>query len=191
MIIINPALNTEQRSAPEELFHEFRDLFGNKLGSRQAFEHSIEIGEASPIRQAPYRIPLFQRQLVKDELDKMLKMGMIRLSTSPSASPVVIVSKKDGGVHFCVDYRKLNRVAKLDAYPMPRIDDVIEVGKARYISTLDLARGYWQNPMSDSSMEKTAFATPFGLYEFVVMSFGLHSAPRTFMRMMIHLHSGY
>ena len=90
---------------------------------------------------------------MKDELDKMLKMGVIRPSTSPWASPVVIVPKKDGGVRFCVDYRKLNRVAKFDAYPMPRIDDVIEkVGKARYISTLDLARAYWQIPMSESSM---------------------------------------
>ena len=189
---INPALNTQQRSALGDLLHEFRDLFGNKLGRTQAFEHSIEIGDATPIRQAPYRIPLSQRQLVKDELDKMLKMGVIRPSTSPWASPVVIVPKKDGGVCFCVDYRKLNRVAKFDAYPMPRIDDVIEkVGKARYISTLDLARGYWQIPMSESSMEKTAFATPFGLYEFVVMPFGLHSAPATFMRMMNHLLSGY
>ncbi|XP_074632480.1 uncharacterized protein LOC141890840 [Acropora palmata] len=71
---INPALNTQQRSALGELLHEFRDLFGNKLGRTQAFEHSVEIGDATPIRQAPYRIPLSQRQLVKDELDKMLKM---------------------------------------------------------------------------------------------------------------------
>ena len=101
---------------------------------------------------------------MRDELDKMLKMGLIRPSTSPWASPVVILPKKDGGVRCCVNYRKVNRVAKFDVYPMPRIDDAIEkVGKARYISALHLARGYWQILMSEPSMEKTAFATPFGL----------------------------
>ena len=112
---INPKLDAQQRFAMEELLHEFRDLFGNKLGRTQAFEHSIEVGEATPIRQAPYRIPLSQRQMVKDELDKMIEMGVIRPSTSPWALPVVIVPKKDGGIRFCIDYRKLNKIAKFDA----------------------------------------------------------------------------
>ena len=129
---------------------------------------------------------------MKDELDKMIEMGVIRPSTSPWASPVVIVPKKDGGIRSFIDYRKLNKTAKFDAYPMPHIDDVIEkVKKARFISTLDLARGYWQIPMCEASIEKTAFAAPFGLYEFVVMPFGLHNAPATFMRMINHLLSGY
>ena len=145
---INPKLDAQKRFSLKELLHEFRDLFGNKLGRTQAFEHSIEAGDATLIRKAPYRIPLSQRQMVKDELDKMIEMGVIRSSTSPRASPVVIVPKKDGGIRFCIDYRKLNKVKKFDAYPMPRIDDVIEkVGKARYFSTLDLACGYWQIPI--------------------------------------------
>ena len=118
--------------------------------------------------------------MVKKELDKMLAQGIVQPSRSPWASPIVLVKKKGGNVRFCVDYRKLNLVSKFDAYPMPRVDEVLEsVGPARFISTLDLARGYWQIPMSEQSQEKTAFTTP----EFRVMPFGLHNAPATFQRM--------
>ena len=78
----------------------------------------------------------------------------------------MLVETKDGDVHFCVDYRKLNRVSKFDAYPMPRVEEVLDnVGAAKYISTLDLAKGYWQIPMARYSREKMAFTTPFGLFE--------------------------
>ena len=77
----------------------------------------------------------------------------------------MLVTKKGGGVRFCVDYRKLNKVAKFDANPMPRIEELIEtVGPAKIISTMDLAKGYWQIPMDEGSKDKTAFTTPFGLY---------------------------
>ena len=118
----------------------------------------------------------------------MLEAKVIRPSTSPWASPIVLVPKKDGGVRFCVDYRKLNAKASFDAYPMPRVEEMFEsIGAAKVISTLDLAKGYWQIPMSRSSREKTAFATPFGLFEFEVMPFGLHNAPATFQRLMNHI----
>ena len=87
-----------------------------------------------------------------------------------------------------MDFRKLNQVAKFDAYPMPRIEEVFEsVGSSTFVTTLDLASGYWQIPLAPSSREKTAFATPFGLFEFIVMLFGLHNAPATFQRTMNHL----
>ena len=95
----------------------------------------------------------------------MLKAKVIKPSTSPWAFPIVLVTKKDGGVRFCVDYSKLNKVAKFDAYPMPRIEELIDtIGPAQVISTLDLAKGYWQIPMDQGSKDKTTFTTPFGLY---------------------------
>ena len=90
-----------------------------------------------------------------------------------------------------MDYRKLNSVAQMDAYPMPRIDELIDqLGEARYLSTLDLARGYWHVPVASESQPLTAFITPFGLYQFKVMPFGLSGAPATFQRLMDKLLQG-
>ncbi len=125
---------------------------------------------------------------MKEELDEMLTAGVIRPSVSPWASPVVLVQKKDGGVRCCADYRQVNAQASFDAYPMPRVEEIFDsVGAARVMSTLDLAKGYWQIPMSTSSKEKTAFTTSFGLYKFEVMPCGLHNAPATFQRLMDHV----
>ena len=104
---------------------------------------------------------------------------------------MVIVKKKDNSLRICVDYRKLNAETEIDAYPMPRIDDILDqIGQAKYLSTLDLARGYWQVPVAKEDQHKTAFVTPFGLYQFTVMPFGLSGAPATFQRLMDHMTDG-
>ncbi len=101
---------------------------------------------------------------------------MIEPSRSEWSSPVVIVPKKDGTLRVCIDFRKLNAQSRFDAYPMPRIDDLLErIGQARYITTLDLCKGYWQVPLDNDSKQYTAFRTPSGLYHFTVLPFGLHS----------------
>ena len=186
-----PQLSEEKQLELEAVLERFPDVFREVPGRTTVTSHAIHVGDAVPIRQRAYRIPYAQSEVVQGEIEKMLEAKVIIPSKSLWASPIVIVGKKDGGVRFCVDYRKLNQVAKLDAYPMPRIDEVIDkISPAKYITTLDLAKGYWQIPLSPESKEKTAFVTPFGLYEFEVMPFGLHNAPATFQRMMDHVLQG-
>ena len=150
-------------------------------------EHKVDTGEAPPIRSPPYRIPQSLLKTVNDELRQMLELGIVRPSKSPWASPVVVVPKPDGTIRFCVDYRKLNNITKMDAYPIPRMDQMLEkVAQARYISTLDITKGYWQIPLNEDSIPKSAFITTQGLFEFAVMPFGMKTAPATFQRMMKH-----
>ena len=94
----------------------------------------------------------------------MLDAGVVEESTSAWSSPMVIVKKKDGSNRICVDYRKLNSRTKFDAYPMPRIDDLLDaIGQSPYLTTIDLMRGYWQVPMSKDDREKMAFSSPYNL----------------------------
>ena len=95
-----------------------------------------------------------------------------------------MVKNKDGSIKFCVDYRKLNALTGPDAYPMPGVDEMLDqLGGAKHLTTLDLARGYWQVPMDEDAKELAAFITPFWLYQFEVMPFGLSGAPATFQRL--------
>ena len=115
----------------------------------------------------------------------MLSKGVIERSTSPWASPIVLVRKKDGSIRFRGDYRKVNDVTRKDAYPLPRIDTTLDtLSGSQWFSTMDLLSGYWQVEMDENHKEKTAFCTTEGLFQFRVMPFGLCNAPATFQRLM-------
>ena len=110
-----------------------------------------------------------------------MKMGVIEESNGPWASPVVLIPKPDGSIRFCVDYRRLNDVTLPDAYPLPRVKDLIDkIGQAKYLTKIDLSRGYWQVPMEDNSIPISAFVTSHGQFQSKYMPFGLRIAPGTF-----------
>ena len=122
----------------------------------------------------------------------MQQQGVIEPSYSPWASPIVLVWKKDGSLRFCADYCKLNKVTKKDSYPLPRVDDLLDsLADAQWFSTLDLRNGYWQVEVNPADREKTAFSTPYGLFQFRVMPFGLCNAPSKFQQFMRLVLAGF
>ncbi|KAL0163484.1 hypothetical protein M9458_042880 [Cirrhinus mrigala] len=123
-------------------------------------------------------VPEARRQAIEEEVQQMLKLGVIE-------PPIVMVPKPDGTPRFCNDFRKLNEVSEFDAYPMPRVDELLDrLGRARFITTLDLTKGYWQVPLAKDAKPKTAFSTPSGHWQYKFLPFGLHGAPATFQRLM-------
>ncbi|CAM5089869.1 unnamed protein product [Natator depressus] len=121
----------------------------------------------------------------------MLALGVIQPSSSTWALPVVLVPKKDGSIWFCVDYRKLSAITVSDAYPMPRPDELLDkLWGARYLTIMDLTKGYWQVPLDADAQLKSAFITHLGLYEFLTLPFGLKGALAIFQRLVDQLLRG-
>lgn len=185
---INPALTAAQKAELLALLQKHSvsfDVHSKILGRTSVAVHRIDTDGRSIVRRRPYRVSAAERKIIEDNVADMLQRDIIRPSSSSWSSPVVLVRKKDGSVRFCVDYRALNKITRKDVYPMPRIDDALDTLQgAQYFSSLDLRSGYWQIPMHEADKDKTAFATPDGLYEFNVMPFGLCNAPATFERMI-------
>jgi len=137
-----------------------------------------------PIRIKGYPIPFHSQPVVKEEVEKMLDLGVIEPSNAPFSSPIVLIKKKDNSVRFCIDFRQLNKVTVFDAEPMPNMDEMFsKLAKYKYFSKLDLSKGYWQVPLSDKAKAMTAFETPGGLFHFRKLPFGLVNAPATFCRL--------
>ncbi|XDV39343.1 hypothetical protein PO909_008599 [Leuciscus waleckii] len=178
-------LEDSKRKELQHLLNQFPAMFRQRPGRTELTQHTIHLSDPTPSRQRPYRVPERLVEPLKEEIKVMKELGVIEPSTSEWSSPMVIIPKKDGSLRVCIDFRKLNSQSKFDAYPMPRIDDLLEkIGRARYITTLDLCKGYWQVPLNPQSRPYSAFRTPLGLYQFTVLPFGLHGAPATFQRLM-------
>ena len=147
--------------------------------------------DVTPIRDYGGRKAPSEQLIIDDQAQQMHEDGIIEKSRSAWSFPVVLARKKDGSQRFCVNYRRLNAELKLDAYPLPRIDDVLDtLGGALYFSTLDMASGYWQFEIAESDRELTAFSTRRGHFQFRYLPFGISSAPAIFQRTIDLLLSG-
>ncbi len=148
------------------------------LGGTNLIFHDIPLLDDVPVRQRYRRIPPSEYEVVKAHINQLLEAQVIRESCSPYASPIVLVKKKDGSLRMCVDYRHLNSKTRKDAFPLPRIEETLDsLAGARWFSTMDLASGYNQVPVTEADRSKTAFCTPFGLFEWNRMPFGLCNVP--------------
>jgi hypothetical protein len=148
------------------------------------FVIELQLGTA-PISKRPYRMPPKELAEHKTQLQELLDNGYIHPSSSPWGCPALIVKKKDGSLRMCVDYRPLYAVTIKNKYPLPRIDVLFDqLAGAKVFSKIDLRSGYHQIKIRPCDIFKTAFSTGYGLYEFLVMSFGLTNAPAYFMYLM-------
>lgn len=184
-------LTPDQLETAKSLCDSFSDVFTDIPGMTNLVEHKIVVTSSEPVRVKPYPIPFSTEKTITEEVQKMLQLNVIEPSSSPYSAPVVIARKKDGTNRFCIDYRRLNCATVFDAEPMPSPESIFSkmTGK-KFVSKIDLSKGYWQVPMADESKPLTAFSTPSGLYQFRTMPFGLVNAPATFSRMMRKLLQG-
>jgi ribonuclease HI len=168
---------------------EFLDVFPEELPGmppERKVEFAIEIiPGTAPISRRAYRVSGSKLVELKKQIDELLEKGYIRPSTSPWAASVLFVEKKDGTKRMCIDYKALNEVTVKNKYPLPQIEDLFDqLRGASVFSKIDLRSGYHQLRIQSSDIPKTSFITKYGLYEFMVMSFGLTNAPTYFIYLM-------
>lgn len=170
---------------------------GQTLSTTNSVRHSIITTTDRPVYSKVYRYPKVHEREIEIQIKEMLAQGIIRPSKSPYNSPLWIVPKKldnegEQKWRIVIVYRSLNSVTVDDKFPMPNIDSLFDkLGRAQYFSTIDLAKGFHQIMMDEKDIEKTAFSTPLGHFEYIRMPFGLKNAPATFQRMMNHVLGEY
>ncbi|XP_062589077.1 uncharacterized protein LOC134250727 [Saccostrea cucullata] len=189
---ISSELSEEQKRQLKRLVEEFENVFTDVPKKTSYIQHTIKTTTEEPIQKKPYSIPYALQEKVKAEIKQMKEMGIIEETESPYSAPIVLIKKNDDTLRFCVDYRDLNKVTVFDPRPMPRMDDILnKISRAKYISKLDLTKGYWQVPLDDEAKQKSAFVTPFGHFSFTVMPFGMVNAPATFVRLVSKVLEGH
>ncbi|XP_070203545.1 uncharacterized protein [Littorina saxatilis] len=182
---VNPDLDSTKVFQLTELAKRHQKCLTDLPGMTQLQECELKLTTQKPVYVKPYPLPHSQVETVKEEVRKMLKMGVIEPSVSPYNAPVVLTKKKDDSIRFCIDFRRLNQVTEFDSEKLPDIDYLFsKLSKARYFSKVDLSKGYWQLRMREQDKPKTTFNTPLGSFQWVTMPFGLKNAGATFTRMM-------
>ena len=172
------------------LLAKFADVFPDRLPQglppRRAVDHRIELEPGfPPPNRPPYRVSPKEQDTLKTQIQELVDLGFIQPSKSPYGAPVLFVPKKDGGLRMCIDYRALNKGTIKNAYPLPRIDELLDrLHGAKLFSKIDLRSGYHQIRVAEEDVPKTAFRTRYGHFEFLVLSFGLTNAPATFQTLM-------
>lgn len=174
------------------LVSEYWDLFVEPpvgLPVHRHISHAIDIEPgASPPNVPPFRMSQPDMLELSKQLQELVDKGLIQPSVSPYGAPVLFVNKKDGTRRLVIDYRLLNKITVKNVFPLPRIHDLLDqLGGAQWFSSIDLRSGYHQVRLRSGDEQKTAFNTPYGHWEFRVMSFGLTNAPATFQNLMCDL----
>nr|XP_054592949.1 uncharacterized protein LOC129159780 [Nothobranchius furzeri] len=178
-------LSPEMAGDLVKLIHSRKSLFVDVPTQTTVLAHHVEVSEAKPIRQHPYRASPEKRLIMKEETEYLLKNGFAIPSRSPWSSPCLVERKPDGTARFITDYRKLNAVTISDSYPLPRIDDCVDsVGPSKFVTKLDLLKGYWQVPLTEEASLMSAFVTPDAFLQYTVLPFGMKNAPATFQRLI-------
>ena len=167
------------------VLEKHKEVLTKEPGLTPLVTFDIDTGEAAPIYQRPYSTPVALKQSVDVEISWLLEKGYIVPSSSPWASPMVTVRKADGSARLCVDFRKVNGLTRQIPFYMPRVEEVIEgVGRAGFVSKLDLSKGYYQVQLTEAAQPKTAFTCHRGTFQFTRMPFGVKNAPACFQSLM-------
>ena len=176
----------EYREQLVSVLQEFRDSFSTGVATSRVTTGQLEIRLVDPsriVQRRPYRLGVDEKAIVRAKVQELLDAGVIRPSCSPFSSPVLLVKKKDQSDRMCVDYRELNDNTVADRYSLPLIgDQVARLGEARWFTALDMLSGYHQIPVAPDSIERTAFVTPEGQWEYLTMPFGLKNASSVYQR---------
>ena len=175
----------QQQAALDKVLDGFPTVLRDEPGRTAQAELAINTGDHAPVSSHPYRVAPRYKEEVKAQINKLLELGILQPSTSPWSSSIITVKKKDGGIRICVDFRAINAITEPDPYQMPLIEELLDLlGEAKFISKVDLNKGFHQIPVSSPDMSKTAFCTPWGKFEYKVMPFGLRNGPAVFQRLM-------
>ncbi|UYV78553.1 hypothetical protein LAZ67_16001984 [Cordylochernes scorpioides] len=188
-INVNHSLTSKERQEILDVVNEYRDCFAlgmEELGCTDVTKMDIkEVDGSKPVCLRPYKTTASEREAIREIVRERKDNGIVTETRSPYASPVLLVRKKTGDHRLVVDYRRLNIQTVKDKFPLPRIDDLLEgLRNAKFFTTLDLAHGYLQIPLTDKAKLKTAFITPDDTGQFESMIFGLANAPAEFQRLM-------
>ena len=182
--VINPKLQPSQRDQLNKVLKDHESVFNDLPGATTTTEHHVRLTDTEPFRHS-YGLPHQLSRQLKEDLDIWVRLGIVEKSQSPWCSPLLAVRKRDGSHRFCLDCRKLNARTVFDGEPIADTEHIFSsLSKARYLSKLDLASGFWQVPLSEATKPLTAFSTRYGLYQFRVMPFGMVNAPGCFSRLM-------